>query len=162
MKFAQLAQQLENKTISAYEALAGQCSSHEGVRRILLMLVEDHKKHVDELGKATDQGDEQFSDPSVFEEVRRLLEKIQTEKDTFSCDIDQLKLYREARDLVLEKKQFYQEVRDKTEGGSGRNFLDTLIKEEEKQAFVLNNIIEMVERPDHWLEDAEFSHLDEY
>ena len=29
-------------------------------------------------------------------------------------------------------------------------------------AFVLDNIIRMVERPEQWLEDAEFSHLDEY
>ena len=162
MTFVQLAQQLENKTISAYEALAEQCASHEGVRRILLMLVEDHKKHVAELRKDADWREEKLSDPAVFEEVRGLLEKIQTEKDMFSCDIDQLKLYREARDLVLEKIELYEKVREKTEAGGGRDALETLIKEEEKQAFVLNNIIEMVERPERWLEDAEFSHLDEY
>jgi hypothetical protein len=37
-----------------------------------------------------------------------------------------------------------------------------MAEEEKKQAVVLGNIIEMVRRPETWLEDAEFRHLDEY
>lgn len=161
MEFVRLAQDLEQKTIATYESLAYQCAAHPGVHRILLMLVDDHRHHVDKLKTLTGPGDTRLHDSEIFNEVRRLLEKIQAEKDTFSCDIDQLNLYRAARDLVLEKKQLYQRARENTEGG-GHAFLDSLIMEEEKQAFVLTNIIEMVERPDQWLEDAEFTHLDEY
>ena len=162
MDFVALAQELEGKTITTYQNLADQCTSHEGIRRILLMLMDDHKQHVEGLKRSPHVTEVPLADPGVFKEVRQLLEKIQTDQNTFSCDIDQLKLYYEARDLVLEKKELYQKIQQTVEDEAGRRFVGKLIQEENKQAFVLSNIIEMVERPQHWLEDAEFTHLDEY
>jgi len=40
--------------------------------------------------------------------------------------------------------------------------IEKLVSEEKKHLLVLENIIEMVNRPNLWIEDAEFNHLDEY
>ena len=37
-----------------------------------------------------------------------------------------------------------------------------LADEEKKHYFLLGNIIEFISRPEHWLENAEFHHLEEY
>ncbi len=162
MDLIEMALDLEQKTIGTYQDLAAQCASHAGIRRILQMLVDDHNEHLKSLTRMRDQQGFESESPAVFREIRGMLEKIQHAKDTFSCDIDQLNLYRKALDQVGEKKRLYAQIREKLKTDDGRRLMDSLIKQEDKQAFVLNNIIEMVERPQLWLEDAEFSHLDEY
>jgi len=162
MDLIEMALDLEQKTIATYQDLADQCASHEGIRHILQMMVDDHQEHFKSLNRMREQKQFHPESPKVFKEIRGLLEKIQHSKDTFSCDIDQLNLYRKALDQVAEKKRLYEQIRERLETGGGRRLMDVLIKQEDKQAFVLNNIIEMVERPQLWLEDAEFSHLDEY
>jgi rubrerythrin len=71
-------------------------------------------------------------------------------------------LYKEARNLVQKKQQFYEEMVDRMGSDENKNLVKHLVEEEKKQAAVLDNIIEMVSRPNTWLENAEFHHLDEY
>ena len=162
MDFIGIAKELEEKTITAYKSLADQCQSHEGIQSILSMLIHNQEKHLRSLNgmqniEISDQGAQ-----GLFKSVQSVLQQIHADKNTFSCDMDQIKLYRETRDLVLRKIEIYQEAQKEIEAETQKALLESLVKQETKQAFVLNNIIEMVERPNQWLEDAEFSHLDEY
>ena len=162
MDFISIAKDLEEKTISSYRVLAEQCLSHEGIHRIMNMLIQDQEKHLQNLSRMQDIELPDENAPGVFKSVKSLLEQIRTEKNTFSCDMDQLKLYRDARDLLLRKIEIYKEAQGEIEDSAHEAVLESLIKQETKQVSVLNHIIEMVERPNQWLEDAEFSHLDEY
>jgi rubrerythrin len=162
MDFLDTALELERETISRYKNLAEQCGSHQGIRRILTMLVEDHEKHTAGLERMRRHQTTPLEGADVFHGVRGVLESIRQKKDMYSCDMDQLKLYREARDLIGEKKRFYEQVLTQVKSEEDRTLIGQLIREEDKQLFVLNNIIEMVDRPNQWLEDAEFNHLSDY
>ncbi len=162
MDFLRNAIELERETIAAYRALSSQCASHEGVHAILEMLIKDHEQHLKTLSRAQDQNIFALDDLDFFKDIRGQLEQIRSDKDTFSCEIDQLSLYREARGLVLKKHTLYLQAKDVIRDPEGVAYLDRLIQEEHKQMVVLDNIIHMVERPENWLEDAEFSHLEDY
>ena len=162
MDFLSNAMELEKKTIAAFRTLSSRCASHEKVHAILEMLIKDHAQHLKTLSRAQDQDIFALDDLDVFKDIRGQLEQIRSNKDTFSCDVDQLSLYREARGLVLKKQTLYLQARDAIRNPEGMTYLDRLIQEEHKQMVVLDNIIHMVERPENWLEDAEFSHLEEY
>jgi rubrerythrin len=162
MKFLETALELETETIKRYRALAERCTDHEGIRRILDMLISDHESHLASLRSWGDSRGAEAEDIGVFFEVKQMLEKMRSEKDTFSCSMEQVQLYREARDLVLQKLDMYQKIQAGLPDPAGRARLDQFILEEKKQGRVLDNIIRMVERPEQWLEDAEFSHLEEY
>jgi hypothetical protein len=162
MDFLGQAIELESETISAYKALSNQCAGHAGIRSILKMLIHDHEEHMNTLSRAQARNVFELNDTGIFSGIRRQLERIRVDRDTFSCDIDQLSLYREARDLLQSKMTLYRKARDEIHDPRGLEYLEKLISEEQKQMVVLDNIIEMVERPETWLEDAEFSHLDEY
>lgn len=43
-----------------------------------------------------------------------------------------------------------------------KKVLQQIAEEEKQQKVVLENIIEMIERPDNWIENAEFYHFDQY
>lgn len=162
MEFFDFAIDLEKKTVDTYRELADQCRTNEGVKNILLMLVADHGRHAETLEKMRDQARVDMSKTEAFREARKLFEKMQKDKEVFSCDIDQLRLYREARELVQKKQKLFEETVGRMESEENRALLKELAEEEKKQASVLDNIIEMVNRPNTWLEDAEFVHLDEY
>lgn len=162
MDFFEFALEMEKKTIESYRALAEQCQNNEGVKNILLMLADDHEKHIKILSDMKNETAVEMEETDAFRKARVLFTNMQKEKDPFSCDIDQVKLYEDARDLVLQKIQLYSDVVEKMKTDEERTIVKKIAEEEKKQAVVLENIIEMVRRPLTWLEDAEFHHLDEY
>ncbi|MGD8537867.1 MAG: ferritin family protein [Candidatus Aminicenantes bacterium] len=162
MEFFEFALEMETKTIESYRTLAEKCQSNEGVKKILLMLAEDHEKHTDTLREMQTSALVEMEETEVFREARRVFSDMQNNKSPFSCDIDQVRLYEDARELVLKKRQFYEDIAAKLETEESRALVAKMAEEEKKQAVVLDNIIEMVRRPETWLEDAEFHHLDEY
>lgn len=162
MDFFKFALEMEKKTIESYRMLAEKCQSNEGVKNILLMLAEDHKKHTRTLEEMQNNTAVEMKETGAFREARALFTNMQEDKTPFSCDIDQVKLYEDARELVLKKLQFYADIVDQMEPEENKVLVKKMAEEEKKQAVVLGNIIEMVRRPQTWLEDAEFHHLDEY
>ena len=43
-----------------------------------------------------------------------------------------------------------------------RDQMELIADEEQKHAIIIHNLIRMIERPDTWVEDAEFNNLEEY
>jgi rubrerythrin len=162
MDFIDFALELEKKTIENYRTLAEKCQSNEGVKNILLMLAEDHEKHTKTLKDMPNKVAVEMNETEAFREARELFVSMKKDKTPFSCDIDQVRLYEDARDLVLKKLQFYMDIVEKIEGEENKALVKKMAEEEKKQSIVLDHIIEMVRRPETWLEDAEFHHLDEY
>ena len=162
MNFFEFALELEKKTIESYRSLAEKCESNEGVKNILLMLADDHEKHAKILEEMQNNAAVEMEETEAFREARELFSNMQEDKTPFSCEIDQLKLYEDARVLVQKKLQLYLDIVEKMDTEENKTLVKKMAEEEKKQAVVLGHIIEMVSRPQSWLEDAEFHHLDEY
>jgi rubrerythrin len=58
--------------------------------------------------------------------------------------------------------KFYTEKAAEEKDPGRKNIFKALAGEEKKHLFLLENMIEFVSRPETWLEDAEFNHLEEY
>ena len=162
MDFFEKAIELEDTAIRMYQELSEQCSPYEGIRNILLMLVKNHESHLQALKEMKDNTCGGIEQTNAFTKTKNLFEKMQSEKNTFSCDMDQLNLYKKARNLIAQKLEFYEGMLGKMDCEEDNKIVENLVPEEKKHLQVLENIIEMVNRPNLWLEDAEFNHLDEY
>jgi rubrerythrin len=75
---------------------------------------------------------------------------------------DYSKAYSKA--LAMEQKSIslYENMLGKSTSAEDKKVLSSLIVEEQKHEHLIEHLIEFVERPKQWLEDAEFNHLDEY
>ncbi|MFC2157623.1 hypothetical protein ACFLT9_07300 [Acidobacteriota bacterium] len=162
MNIYQTILELEEKNRNVYRDLAQKCESNEGIRYILNMLANEQDKHIEVLSSLKGGTCSGIRSTTVFQEARKLFEGLQSDQKTFSCSLDQVQLYRDALDLVNKKLKLYSAMIDETECEPDRKTLSEIIEEERQQVIVLENIILMVSRPESWLEDAEFSHLDEY
>ena len=59
-------------------------------------------------------------------------------------------------------REFYLEKEKEETDPSRKAVFGRLAEEEKKHYFLLENIVAFISRPDTWIENAEFNHLNEY
>lgn len=161
MDIFEYAREFEKEAEAYYRELAGKVSN-KGLKNIFNWLVSEEIKHQDILRKMKENITVQVLETNILKNAKEVFERMKEEKEEFSFDNLELESYRQAQKLEQKSKDFYlqksQEAENKTQGGV---FL-SIAKEEEKHYFLLENIIDFVSRPQTWLENAEFCHLEEY
>jgi len=80
----------------------------------------------------------------------------------FRLDVRQVDMYRKALDIENRSEAFYREKAEQVAQETQRDVFLRLAAEERKHAVLMDNIVELVSRPDTWLENAEWHHLEEY
>lgn len=81
--------------------------------------------------------------------------------ETFS-PTEEIHVYKEALELERKSKDFYLEQAEKTDLIQVEKVFRQLSREEAKHEEIMENIVEMVDRPNTWLEDAEWYHMEDY
>ena len=74
----------------------------------------------------------------------------------------QVDLYRKARDIETKSFKFYMEKARESGDPRVQKMFFLIAEEEKRHEFLLENILQFISRPQTWLENAEFNHLDQY
>jgi rubrerythrin len=143
-----------------YRQLAAK-SNDKGLREIFNMLADEetrHKKIVSDIKKdiAPD-----LTETTVLSDAKNVFEKMRESAQSFDFNISEVELYKKALKIEQQSRDFYLEKANEVAEAQKEIFLK-LADEEKKHYFLLENIIDFVSRPDTWLENAEFYHLEEY
>jgi rubrerythrin len=150
----EIAKKMELEGKQLYEEQAKK-TSDEGLKNILLMLSEQEQEHYkifDALQKKQPIKIKKESFKGItdfFKEVREDLPK------------DQIEFYKKILDVEKKSQEFYQEIAKKQEG-ENKEIINKIANEEHKHWIIIKNIIDYIKRPEQWVEDAEFHHLDDY
>ena len=101
------------------------------------------------------------TDTEILSHVKNIFMQMKEEKET-DVNVSQIGLYKKAQEIEKKSRDFYLEKADKA-GNSHKGEIFLKIADEEKKHYlILENIIDFVSRPDSWLENPEWYHLDEY
>jgi rubrerythrin len=162
MNILEFAKKKEQFSIDLYTELAGQ-SDNEGLKGIFLMLAEEEKKHYKLLSDmAREMPVEVLQSPPVLKNASSVFRKMKQDASKFVFPGSEAELYRKARQYEQESSEFYlQKAREVTEPGQRAAF-KRLGDEEQRHFVLLDSICDFVSRPLSYLEDAEFSHLEDY
>lgn len=133
-----------------------------GIKKILGILADTEVKHYDILQKMKDHEKVQMFDTEVLANVKNIFVKMKEENDTIGVNISQIGLYKKAQDIEKKSQIFYLEKADEVTNPSHKEIFLKIADEEKKHYFILENILDFVSRPQHWLENAEWYHLEEY
>ncbi len=153
------AMQMEKDGENYYRQLAQQ-TGNKGMKTILTLLADEEVKHYNALEKIKTQ-QTQIADTEILTDAKNVFVQIKESSDIFDININQTKLYEKARDIEKKGRDFYTEkANEVTEGYQKELFLKLAI-EEQKHYVLLDNIIDFISRPEQWLENAEFFHLDD-
>ncbi|MBN1795301.1 MAG: ferritin family protein [Sedimentisphaerales bacterium] len=133
-----------------------------GLSGIFTLLANEEEKHLEIIEKMQAETDIENATTTILSDAQELFDKMRQGSKKFTYDKSELELYKEAQKIEQNARDFYLEKAQQTDKESHRDIFTKLAEEENKHYFLLDNIIEFVSRPEQWLENAEFYHLEEY
>ncbi len=133
--------------------------TNKGIKEILLMLVDQEQHHYDALDLLEKSEKYHNYEKASFAGVKNLFEEMKDDLDRVSKD--HVKFYLMVLDIEKKTEAFYLLHAQEYEGDAKRILL-ALAKEERGHVIIIENIIEFINKPSTWVEDAEFNHLSDY
>ena len=161
MNIFEFAIEKEQLSEQYYRQLAQQ-APHKGLISILTMLADEEQGHVEVVSKMKEGASVEVADTILLTNAKTIFAKMRQSKEKFKFGDSQIDLYKKAQDIEKESRSFYRQKAKESENPGHKAIFNTLAEEENKHYFLLENIIEFVSRPQTWLENAEFHHLEKY
>lgn len=160
MDTLEYAMQMEKDGQEYYRQLAEQ-TDNKGLKNILGMLADEEARHYEVIRQMPTET-AGAGESTILVEAKNVFEELKESGEQFDFEASQKEVYRKAQDMEKRSRDFYIEKAGEATDEGQRQTLLGLAEEEKKHYFLLENIIEFVSRPESWLEDAEFYHLEEY
>jgi len=162
MNIYQYAMKLEKDSENYYTGLMSK-TDDVGLQTILKMLADEEAKHfsiVEQMEKSDTCPE--LAETNILKNAKNIFVQIKGKNLEYNFDLAQADFYRKAQEFEEKSHQHYLEMSGKVEDEAQKNLLLKLAEEEKKHIFLLENLVEFVSRPETWVENAEFNHLDEY
>lgn len=161
MNIYDYAMQMEKDGENYYRDSA-QKINNAGLKKILGMLADAEVKHYDILQKMKKNEKTQAPHTEILSNVKNIFVEMQEAKDTVGVNISQKELYKKAQEIEKKSQEFYSEKATEVSDQSQKELFLKVAEEEKKHYWILENILNFISRPQNWLENAEWYHLDEY
>jgi rubrerythrin len=136
-------------------------ADNKGLKTVFNMLADEEAKHRKIVSDMKKDKTADLAETTVLSDAKSVFAKMRESAQSFNFNISQTDLYKKALKIEEQSRDFYLEKADEVAESQKEIFLK-LADEEKKHYFLLENIIEFVSRPQTWLENAEFYHLEEY
>ena len=160
MDIFEYAMQMEKDGENFYRRIASQTNS-AAIKAVMNMLADEEVKHYRAIEQIAKDRYE-MAETDILNDAKNVFIQMKDKKEEFTSNQEQVELYRKAQEIEKQSQQFYTEQANRMDKEELRKLFEQLAKEEEKHYFLLENIIDFVLRPEHWLENAEWYHLDKY
>ena len=161
MNILEFAKKKEQFSIDLYMDLARK-TKDDGLKNIFAMLAEEERKHCKIVSDMVKEMPVAVLETPMLKNALMVFRKMKKRASHFVFPDSEMELYAKARQSEEESRQFYQEkAKEMTEPKQKRVF-KKLADEEQKHFVLLDNICDFVSRPLHYLENAEFTHLENY
>lgn len=165
MNIFDFAMEKEKFSEEYYRQLAGK-SGNKGLATIFNMLADEEARHYKIVSDMKKEITPDLAETKVLSDAKDVFAKMRESAQSFNFDVGETELYKKALEIEKQSWDFYLEKADeiaeaRKEIAQKEIFLE-LAEEEKKHYFLLENIIDFVSKPQTWLENAEFYHLEEY
>jgi rubrerythrin len=134
----------------------------KGLISMFSMLADEEHSHYEVVSKMKQEGSAGVTETILLTNAKTIFAKMRQSREKFRFGDSQIDLYKKAQDIEKDSRSFYRQKAVESEDPRHKAILNQLAEEENKHYFLLENIIEFVSRPQTWLENAEFHHLEQY
>ncbi|MEC9490854.1 MAG: ferritin family protein [Halanaerobiales bacterium] len=164
MNIYEFAINFEAENRKFYEECAEE-SDNESLRGVFLELAEEEKKHENIVRQLMEEKKVDEVESGILPKAKDAFEAISKDVTGAEGSIftqQQVDVYTKAKQMEVDSFKFYTEKAAETDLPAVEKTFKRLAEEEKKHERIIDNIIEMVNRPNTWLEDAEWYHLEDY
>ncbi|MGB5158119.1 ferritin family protein [Desulfobacterium sp. N47] len=161
MKIFELAKQVEKNGEKFYLDLAIK-TTDIGLKNIFTLLAQDEKKHYAVLESMEQENDFELTDTNILKEAKEIFQNIKDRAVQINGSTSHQEVYEVALKNEEKSIEIYGQLLGSTIFENRREVIIKIIEEEKKHKYLIEQLIEFIRRPEFWLENAEFNHLDEY
>jgi rubrerythrin len=161
MDVYQYAMQMEKDGEAYYRECAAKTAT-VGLRGILTMLADAETMHYDLFRRMQAQQDAVLPDSALIDQVKNVFAEIREREGASGVRSSELDLYRKAQELERKSWELYESHAAKAASPAEKLTFERIAVEERRHYRILEGIIDFVSRPQTWLENAEWTHLDDY
>jgi len=154
--------EIENRKL--YEECAEK-SGNEHLKGVFLRLAEDEKRHENIVRQLKEEKKVDEVETDILSSAKDAFKSIAKDLDGMENKAfpqKQVDVYKKAKEMEADSYKFYIDKAEETDKPEVEKFFKRLAEEEKKHERILDSIIEMVNRPNTWLEDAEWNHMETY
>ncbi|MCK4573641.1 MAG: ferritin family protein [candidate division Zixibacteria bacterium] len=164
MNVFEYAMQMELDGKTYYEEHAAKIESPQ-LKRILLELADDEQKHYN-IFKAMRDGTsveyEEAKKSTILAQVKNVFEELKAAEKDYSFPEKLREIWVKAREVESKAENFYREKANELNDENQKHIFNRIADEEHRHWMTMENVIRFLDRPSQWLEDAEWSNLEDY
>ncbi|MCB2231218.1 ferritin family protein [bacterium] len=138
---------------------------HPQLKKILHELADDEAKHY-AIFKALRDGQsasyEEAGKTTILNTVKNVFEEMKSGNEELSFPANAREIWAEAQEVEKKSEDFYRQKAEEVSDENQKHILVKIADEERKHWVTMQNVIQFLDRPKTWLEDAEWSNLEEY
>ncbi|KAB2890269.1 MAG: ferritin family protein [Desulfobulbaceae bacterium] len=165
MNIYDFAMQMEKDGENYYRQLAA-ASKIAGLEKIFGMLADEEVEHFRVLKQMQQENSQaQLAESHILADVKNIFVDMKEKPGDLHVDTTaDTEAFRKARDIEQKSIDFYLEKAEEAENQAVKNLFIRLARMEERHRNIMQNLVDFVSRPEpgHWLENAEWHHLEEY
>lgn len=160
MNILDLAIDMEEQTEKHYRDMAKKLAENP-LKDILSLMADEEAHHAKQIRIMKDKMPI-VADRQVLAKAKNFFMKMKDIKPTFTINDRELELYTKMRDMEKESERTYRSYAKELDDDKSREALLLLADEEKKHYIVIENLLNFIKRPEEWIENAEWNHLDSY
>ncbi len=158
MNIYEFAMQMEKDGEQFYRQMADQ-TENPGLAGILTMLADEEVRHYNVLLQMQSSTPE-LQDSGILNEAKNVFVQMKNNAQPLNLEGTDTQIYRQAQELENKGRDFYLEKAQQADNPAQQELLNNMAAEEQKHYLLLENIINFISRPAAWLENAEWSNLE--
>lgn len=129
---------------------------------VFLMLAEDEKRHGEILENKGNELAYKLIDSKILSGAKNVFKGIGNFKKEFKDIPNQLDAYRFALEKESQSIDLYKKLSAEAKDDPSRELFEYLVGQEKDHFTTLEELVKIVQRPEEWVEDAEFGIREEY
>jgi rubrerythrin len=133
-----------------------------GLQRILLMLADAEAAHYAVFLRMQAREEAALPDTPLLEQVKNVFAEIREREGIVGARTAEVDLYRKALELERRSWEFYGAAADQAASPAEKLTFERVAVEERRHYRIVEGIVDFVSRPEQWLENAEWHHLEDY
>ena len=150
--------QMEKDAEALYRKMA-ENAPVEGIKKVLLMLAEDEVKHrvaIEQLQKKLDVP----AQKGVALDIKTVFDDMKGDYNVTSISTDAVEDYKKAVEIERRGMAFYKEKFEEADDPVSKQLFEALMKQETYHLRTCENLLDMVQKPEWWVDNAEFNPQD--
>jgi len=160
------AMKMEEDGRDYYEEMASK-TKIPALKKILTGLADDERRHYKIFKGLKEKHADEVSELSkestkIVSTAKNVFEEIKDQDIEVDSQADAVEVWDHARDIEKKSEDFYREKADEVPEGEAKKLLLKIADEEHKHWALIESVMRFLNRPKTWLEDAEWSNLEDY